>query len=222
MKIAVVGGDGAGKSSATKVLFAELKKRDLRIQKIDKWDVLRHDIYPEYRFMSGELKDLKRCVSDMQPVTRTFFFFWTLHGTIQSHLIDGMDVVLLDGYWPKHAAAEALYSGCRDLIETSIGYLPKADLTVFLDVDPEIAYERRSADEKTPLVPYECGMDLALSKEGFVRHQAKCRSILREWCDNQGWIKIDANQVPSKVHDELLAHVTHRLDSRSTLPVGGI
>lgn len=207
MKVAVVGGDGAGKSSATRFLEEQLVKRGLSVHRVDKWDVIRADLFPEYRFMRDDLPTLRRCVSDMQPVTRTFFLFWTLHGTLQDHVTEGGDIVLLDGYWPKHAASEILYSNCADLVEASVAVMPPADLTVFLDVSPEVAYERRIADKETPLVPYECGLDPRLSRESFLVHQTRSREILARWSDARGWTKIDADREPGAVRQDLLAAI---------------
>lgn len=203
MRVAVVGGDGAGKSSATRYLETQLTRRGLLVRRVDKWDVIRADMYPEYRFMRDDLPTLRRCVSDMQPVTRTFFLFWTLHGTLQKHAEEGADIVLLDGYWPKHAASEILYSRCPDLVEAAVALMPPTDLTLFLDVTPEIAYARRIADTGTPLVPYECGLDENLSREGFLSHQTRSREILSRWSDFYGWSRIDADRDPQDVRDAL-------------------
>jgi len=47
--------------------------------------------------------------------------------------------------------------------------LPRADLTFLLDAPLEDLYERKAGD----LVPYECGMDPACSRESFITHQTK-------------------------------------------------
>ena len=200
MMVAIVGCDGAGKTSATRVLTAALAA-ELRVRQVDKWHVLDSERYPAYRFMSKDLPTLRRCVSDMPEVTRTLFLFWTLHGTLTPEATAGADVVVLDGYWAKHAASEIVYSGRRDLVNALVAIMPRPDRTLLLDVDPEIAYRRRIADLSTPLVPYECGLDPACSKEAFLRHQEATRALLLEWCHELGWVRIDANQEPAAVAD---------------------
>ena len=214
--IAIVGGDGAGKTSTVRRLHAELA-RDLRVTLIDKWDVLDSTRYPEYRFLRPELPTLRGCISDMQEVTRTLFVFWTLHGTLTPKAMEGADVVLLDGYWPKHAASEILYSGRRDLVGCISALMPRPDVTLFLDVDPEVAYRRRAGDATTPLVPYECGRDPSRSEASFVRHQAATRAILRDWCSVFGWTRIDANVDTAAVMDAVREEARGRL-ARSRTP----
>jgi dTMP kinase len=155
--------------------------------------------------MVPDLPALRRCVSDMPEVTRTLFLFWMLHGTLTPKATAGADIVLLDGYWPKHAASEILYSGRRDLVEVLSAIMPRADLTLFLDVDPEVAYCRRIADTATPLVPYECGLDQNCSKAGFVCHQEATRKIMIEWSKGLKWIRIDANADRTIVADAISA-----------------
>lgn len=202
--IAVVGCDGAGKSSVVRFLRTELS-RDYQVKLIDKWDVLNSSTYPAYRFMRPELPTLRRCVSDMPEVTRTLFLFWLLHGTLTVKAAEGADIVLLDGYWPKHAASEILLSGRRDLVKCLIDLMPRPELTLFLDVDPAVAYRRRIADTSTPLVPYECGLDPDCSEARFVQHQSAMRTILGEWCAALGWTRIDASPDRTKVLDAVLA-----------------
>lgn len=205
MRIAVVGCDGAGKSSVTKFLRGELDRHGLSVGRIDKWDVVDPGLHPGYDFMRPDLPKLRRRVSDMQAVTRTFFLFWTLHGTMLPSRMEGKQIILLDGYWPKHAASELLYSRCEALVEAAVALMPPVDLTVFLDVDPLVAYERRIADVGTPLVPYECGLDPELRRESFLAHQKACRAILNRWSDTFGWSRIDADRSAEAVRRDALA-----------------
>jgi hypothetical protein len=92
-----------------------------------------------------------------------------------------------------HAAAEIEYSGRRDLIEMLAALLRKPDLTLFLDVDPVVAYGRRVADLEVPLVPYECSLDQACSEIAFILHQTKIRNIMEDWRSRFNWTSIDAD-----------------------------
>jgi len=190
--LAIVGCDGAGKSSVVRSLKSRLGQQ-FQVRQIDKWDVLKSSIHPQYRFLVQDLPALRRCVSDMPEVTRTLFLFWMLHGTLTPQATAGAEVVILDGYWPKHAASELLHSAQPKLVEMLCSLMPTPDLTLFLDVAPEVAYQRRIADVETPLVPYECGLDPACSHSAFLRHQAATRAIMLEWCSRYNWTRIDAN-----------------------------
>jgi hypothetical protein len=50
---------------------------------------------------------------------------------------------LHDGDRPKHAASEILYSGQRDLVCFLCVPMPRAGVTSFLDVDPEVVQRVR-------------------------------------------------------------------------------
>jgi dTMP kinase len=203
MKIAIVGCDGAGKSSMTRFVERGLLTSGYSTRRIDKWDVVNADLHPGYDFLCSDLRNLRRRVSQMRSVTRTFFLFWTLHGTLSPERLVDTQVVLLDGYWAKHAASETLYSHCGALIDAAVKTLPVPELTIFLDVDPEVAYNRRISDATTPLVPYECGLDEHLRRGSFLSHQTACRQILTSWCASLRWVKIDANREAIAVQLEI-------------------
>lgn len=204
--IAVVGGDGAGKTSAAQLVSSTFRP-ELCVRQIDKWDVLDKIQHPEYRFLLSDLALFRRCVSDMPEITRTLFLFWMLHGTFTPSATRGADLIVLDGYWPKHAASEIIYSGRHDLVEMLISIMPAPTLTLMLDVDPAVAYERRVADKATFLVPYECGLDLNCSKHAFMTHQSKIREILLGWCSTFGWKRLDANVDRAIVENSVLGAV---------------
>jgi thymidylate kinase len=207
--IAIVGCDGAGKSTSVSILSKKLAT-GFQVKTIDKWQILDGNTYPEFGFLRGGLSEFRRYVREMPEGTRTLFLFWMLHGMLTSSATANADVVTLDGYWAKHAAAEIVYSGRRDLIEMLAGLLRKPDLTLFLDVDPVVAYGRRVADLQVPLVPYECGLDQSCSEVSFIHHQTKIRNIMVDWRSRFSWTSIDANLGQGDVVDAVFSAVGTR------------
>ncbi|MEP3296582.1 MAG: hypothetical protein ABJ007_10155 [Pseudophaeobacter sp.] len=216
--IAFVGNDGTGKSTMSKAVQKRLAP-DSRVRRVDKWDVLRDDIYPEYAFMGDDLPQLRRCTSNMQETTRTLFLFWTLHGTLKPEVVEGADFILLDGYWPKHAASEMRYSGQSGLVREAVKLMPQANLTFYLDLDPAESWRRRTADPDIPLVPYECGLDPSLSEAAFMEHQTAVRNQLVEWSDSYGWHRIDAARTQDEICQQVLEIVDQAVGKKMHVAV---
>ena len=57
----------------------------------------------------------------------------------------------------------------RAMIEGYIEAMPKPDITLYFDVEPAIALERKIADD---LTPYECGCNPEMKPEQFLKHQS--------------------------------------------------
>lgn len=202
--VAFVGNDGTGKSTLSRATEDRLAAIGAT-RRVDKWDVLKDDVYPEYAFMGNDLPLLRRCTSNMQETTRTLFLFWTLHGTLKPEIVAGADFVVLDGYWPKHAASEMQYSGKDGLVREAVKVMPRPNLTFFLDLEPALSWQRRTADPDIPLVPYECGLDPALTEASFMAHQTAVRAQLLEWNETYGWHRIDAARSKEDVLEEVMS-----------------
>lgn len=211
--IAIVGGDGAGKSTVVRALHDEIARTNTAAL-VDKWDILDRARFPEYRFVADDLADLRSCVAEMPDVNRTLFLFWALHGSLRPARLDETEVILLDGYWQKHAAAEIAYGAPHALVDALSAVMPTADLTLFLDVDPDIAFARRSADTVRGVVPYECGLE-ECTRDNFVSHQAKIRATLLRWAERDGWSVVDAGGPVDVVLDQVIGIARARLPAAS-------
>jgi dTMP kinase len=199
MLIALTGCDGAGKSTQANMLLQWLERRGWQSQVVDRWQILDPGMFPECRFIRASREEVRECNTDMEGLSRAMFLFWTLSMTMQK--LDPQDpsrIYLLDGYWMKHAAAE-LEFGCDSAwIEATIRCFPPADLTIYLDVLPEEALQRRPVP-----TPYECGRNSGLNAGDFIRHQSKLRNRLRGWVDQFGWKVISSMQDPSLVTEQI-------------------
>ena len=127
----------------------------------------------------------------MPPLPRFTFLMWTMHMALEPHVqAADASIVMVDGYWMKHAASEIAYGVDESYVSAVTGKLPRADLTLLLDAPLDVLYERKAGD----LVPYECGMDPSCSRESFIRHQALIGATLRRWQDEFGWVTVDVTQ----------------------------
>lgn len=211
--IAFAGCDGAGKTAQVRLLRERLAQRGYATTVLDKWDVLDHERFPECRFIGVELDELKQCMASMPGVSRALMLFWTLAITLaRPRADDEAHVYLLDGYWMKHAAAE-IELGCDAAwIHATVRQLPAPALTLYLDVTPEVAAQR-----KTSFNLMECGLRPERGREQFLQHQRRLRGHLGRWCDELGWVRVDAAPPLPEVAaaiDEAVAPLVGRLAPR--------
>ena len=199
MLIALAGCDGAGKSTQTKELLHRLLSKGYSASMPDKWDVMSHDKFPECRFITGDLKELKTCIADMEGVSRAMIFFWTLIITLsKENLSRPGHIYLLDGYWMKHAAGEIALGVDRDWIMQTVQLMPVPDVTIYLDIPPKHAAKR-----KGQFTLMECGRIRERSFESFLAHQTRMREQLLQWCNEYNWNMISALQDKSDVQTKI-------------------
>ncbi|HEY0479793.1 MAG TPA: hypothetical protein VGD37_19875 [Kofleriaceae bacterium] len=195
MLIALAGCDGAGKTTQIEALRARLSARGYCVSVLDKWDVLDTERFPECRFLRPDLGDLKACIADMEGVSRAMIFFWTLCITLTKDRLERPDrIYLLDGHWMKHAAGEIALGCDPDWVLMTVRQMPRADVTIYLDIPPEDAFARKSS-----FTLMECGRDRTRSREAFLTHQRRMRERLLAWSDEMGWVKISALQATADI-----------------------
>jgi thymidylate kinase len=192
--IVVTGADAVGKSTLTRALRDRLEARGTGTRQVDKWQIYDFQAHPECAFLEGvPLRLLRSSISAMPVPARTLFLFWTMNITMRDEFVGGGDVVFIDSYWYKHAAAERVYGASEELIDAAVATLPVPDLVILLDIEPERAWERKAASGFHDVVPYECGMDAEMTRESFVRHQGRLRAELLGWARRFGWVVLDAD-----------------------------
>jgi thymidylate kinase len=205
MLIVVTGADAVGKSTLTRALRGYLEAQGSSTKQVDKWDIYDFVAYPECCFLKGSsLKTLRSCISAMPVPARTLFLFWTMLMTMREEHLAGADYVFLDSYWYKHAASERSYGASQALIDAAVASLPRPDLVILLDVEPEEAWRRKAANGFADLVPYECGMDPSMTRESFIAHQSKLRNELLGWSTAQGWQVLPADRPVELVQAQAL------------------
>jgi dTMP kinase len=196
MLIALIGADGAGKSTQAAMLRDRLAETGIAVRYFDMWNVLKPELHPECRFVTGDRPVVRTCIAEMEGPGRALFLFWMMALAARRSLADAADIVVADGYWQKHAAAELAYGCPPALIDGVSAAFPRPDLTLFLDVTPEIALARKGS---AGLTPYECARDPAMPPEKFLTHQARVRATLASWATSENWARIDAGREPAPV-----------------------
>lgn len=191
MLLTITGTDGAGKSSVADFVYQKIKAR-LRenVILIDRWDIFQNSDFPECDFITAPINQIKTSISSMEPHARALFIFWKIYTVMKSFTPNSEKLHLFDSYWIKHAAVEVEYGLREKFVLTVVNELPSPDQVIFLDISPELAYERKLLTND--LVPYECGLDASMSRSSFIRHQERVRKRLHRWAEMFGWDIVDA------------------------------
>jgi thymidylate kinase len=191
--IAIDGPDGAGKSTHVELLRDWLIDEGVACEVVSKWHVLDEDLHPEARFLRGtKLSEFRLCIAEMPSLARSLFIMW-LYAEALGRVADVADerVVILDGFWMKHAAAELSYGCDPRLVDAIVAAMGSVDVVVYLDVVPEEALARK----RGVLTPYECGLDAGLDTEKFLAQQTAIRAAMLAWADRDGWQRVESGPV---------------------------
>jgi thymidylate kinase len=203
--VAIVGADGAGKSTLTALLAERLSGAGIPARRVDRWDVIGDPHYPTAACLADDTRLARSCAARMSGAPRLLFLLWiSVLALTDGENTAPDDVVLLDGYWMKHAASEIVSGTDRAWVEATVSGLPPADVVVYLRVDPEVAWHRKNGKP----VPYECGMDLACGHQSFFRHQGAIQGVLDRWAERFGWLVVDADTPPAVQADRLARTIT--------------
>lgn len=184
MLIAVDGPDGAGKSSQVALLSDWLIGQGVSCQVVSKWDVLDARRHPEAGFLGGTRDQLSACVAQMAAPARTMFILWMYAASaVRAIRLAQASLVILDGFWMKHAAAELAYGADPRLVRAMAEAMPAIDAIFYLDVEPAEALRRKQGK----LTRYECGLDPSLDPAKFTDGQRDIRQRLLTWARRDGW-----------------------------------
>ncbi len=197
MIVALDGPDGAGKSTQVRDLVEWARAEGYTATVVGKWDVFRPGTVPTARFLRGtDQEELRTCIAEMPSPSRMLFLGW-LNTTAATRAQEATeDLVILDGYWAKHAAAE-LIAGCPPpLVHAITAAIAPVDLIVYLDVTPWEALRRKGTD----LAPYECGRDPECSRANFLTHQTAVRAVLLDWARIHAWTVVGADSKRGVAH----------------------
>ena len=203
MLVAFAGPDGAGKTTQVKRVAQWLDQAGRQTEIIDRWDILKPEKFPECRFINSTRQEMPLIISEMEGLSRAMFMFWSISLTMRKmDLTDPSRIYLVDGYWMKHGAAEIEFGCDPEWVEATVRCLPSADLTFYIDVEPEEAWRR-----KPDATPYECARNPEVNFQNFVDHQSKLRSRLLGWARDYGWEYVSSMQEPEQITE----HICNRL-----------
>ncbi|GAB4285883.1 MAG: dTMP kinase [Candidatus Dojkabacteria bacterium] len=120
-------------------------------------------------------------------------------GNSEKHFIaDGYftTTIAYQGFLTEQVSIDKLLSYAKDFD------IPKPDIAIYLDVDPEIAYKRKEQEEG-----HDEGLDMF---EKSIEKQKKLREIYKKMVNEQiycKWVEVDGNGSPEEVTDAIIAQL---------------
>ncbi len=207
MLIAFAGADGAGKSTLSKLVEQELRRKGFDAVRLDRFDILNHAMTPASRFIETDILTLRQSVMAMPSASaRLLFILWSMAITASSQINDHPGrVIIYDSYWMKHTAAEIIFGADEQAAIAAAGLLPKPDLVFYIRLESEHLLARKPDDR----VPYECGFDADCRPESFLSHQRRIQAYLDAWSKRFGWQEIDG----AKSQHALAAELAGRIEA---------
>jgi thymidylate kinase len=211
--VAIDGPDGAGKSTQIRQVEKWAADEGIACRVISKWDVFDQSLCPDSRFLRGTRREeLRVCIAEMSSTSRCLFIAWLIASAVARARQAVAELVVLDGFWIKHAAAELILGTDPSLVEAIGAALGPVDAVLYLDVRPEESLRRKGRD----ITPYECGLDVELDATRFLAHQRRLRDQLLAWAAEYRWQVIGTDSV-----DGTQARIRDLLRQLLAQPVSG-
>jgi dTMP kinase len=209
--VVIEGTDGSGRSTQISLLTEWLESQGFAVQTMG----LRRS------YLVGE--DIDALLAE-NAVTRTTLalmystdFFDQLERRILPALRSGL-IVLADRYIFTLIARAVVRGIGRDYLHGMYEMALRPDLTFWLDVKPEIAFDREFKKAHT-ISYWESGRDMSLSNDlfqSFIRYQSMIRREFEYLSKRHGFIELDGEGSVSQVNRVLRKRIASHLGIRST------
>ena len=209
--IVVEGTDGSGRSTQISLLTEWLEGEGFAVETMG----LRRS------FLVGE--DIDGLLAE-NSVTRTTLalmystdFFDQLERRILPALRSGL-IVLADRYIFTLIARAAVRGIGRDYLHGIYDIALRPDLTFWLNVRPEVAFDREFKKSQT-ISYWESGRDMSLSNDlfqSFIRYQSMIKREFEYLSKRHGFLELDGEADVSKVNAQLRKRIAHQLGIQNT------
>ncbi len=207
----VEGTDGSGRSTQISLLTEWLESEGFAVETMG----LRRS------FLVGEDIDALLAENAVTRMTLALMystdFFDQLERRILPALRSGL-IVLADRYIFTLIARAAVRGIGRDYLHGIYEIALRPDLTFWLDVRPEVAFDREFKKSQT-ISYWESGRDMSLSNDlfqSFVRYQSMIKREFEYLSKRHGFQEIDGEASVADVNRELRKRIASHLGIRST------
>lgn len=187
--ICITGSDGSGKST----LITHLVNTLTNVIEVTIWDAFNNK---EVALFSSK-KDIDHYLCLLSPDARLLFLAHALQYAIDTAVNAGKEIILLNAYYYKYFASEAVLGANKALIKTLASTFPVPDITLFLSLPLAV-----SASRKKQLSRYECGCR-ETTKENFIDFQEKA-VIAFDLYKQPDWIVLNAMDSPELLKEKTL------------------
>jgi dTMP kinase len=228
--VAFEGIDGSGKSTAALDLSAKLKKRGIENVIVgsaslaeDEDDAAGDDAAGIGRPDEDAVREMWRLRDEIAigfgPRALCLSNAWEFAYRWESLAMPALDagtVVIADRFTDTPLVREVLRGVDEDYVRRLYSFAPAPDLVVYVDLEPEIAYQRKTR-ARLPIGYFEAGRDVIRGARGlrtsFVAFQSKCRQRYEAILKRDGVFRVDGTQKPADLHAEVEKLVLGRIGS---------
>lgn len=129
-------------------------------------------------------------------------------------------IIILDRYKYTAFVRDVLRGLNRDYVEGLYSFAPAPDLLIYLDIDPQEAFERKRTSQ-VELGYYEVGKDIFPEIEertGFLAFQALCRRHYEKVLPEHLTLKLDSAQSKEKLQSAISEVVLNHLRKNFNKP----
>ncbi|CAG7915104.1 Thymidylate kinase [Mammaliicoccus sciuri] len=202
--------DGTGKSTIANNVTELLKKNESKILYLDK-----KNPNIESTYVNNHLKQIKKVLWNYHkddPLYELGDYHWlhlnaswfaALDNCVIKPLLEKNYIIIMDNWYYKLYARYKLKENFDSkLLDSSFGQLTKPDITIFLDIEPEISVNRRDDFSIT-----ETGnMDglTGKTKDNYLRYQSKVRNQLLNLSNSNNWNRFDFSDIEENESTEII------------------
>jgi dTMP kinase len=203
MFIVIDGIDGCGKSTQVKLLAGRLEEQGKSVV-TSKW---KDSAYVKNLYIGDLLKRFQDGTVRIPPEARTFLLAADISNRLEATIRPALKanrIVIGDRYIYKIVAQGIARGLGKTWLDGLFSFAPKPDLTILLDIDPQLAAERIMAYREISY--YEAGMDVLPGDDrraNFVEFQRRVRDNLRSLGDHIGAFVLDAGRPIERQHEEI-------------------
>lgn len=191
MIIVIEGGDQAGKTTQSKMLAQNLKKKKIKTKIFN---------FPDYstpigkeikKFLSGKRRFPPQVIHCLLAANR-----WEKLNDIKNAQ-KKYSVIIMNRYYQSNLVYGLANKMKLEWLENLDKGLPKEDLVIVLDVNPTAAFERKHT-----------GRDKFEKNMNFSK---KISVIYRQLAKKKHWILIDATDTKKEVHEKIIRIVNKKI-----------
>jgi len=209
--IVIEGMDGSGRSTQISLLTEWLESEGFAVQTMG------------LRRSGLVAKDIDALLAEntITRMTLTLMYATDFYDQLEHRIIPALRsdfVVLADRYFYTLIARAAARGIQRDYLHGLYEMALRPDLTFWLNVRPEAAFEREFRKSHT-ISYWESGRDMSLSNDlfqSFVRYQSMIKREFEYLSKRHGFIELDGEASVSKVNGVLRHRIASRLGIGST------
>ncbi|MGA2901154.1 MAG: thymidylate kinase [Candidatus Acidiferrales bacterium] len=209
--VVIEGTDGSGRSTQISLLTEWLESQGFAVQTMG----LRRS------YLVGEDIDALLAENAVTRMTLALMystdFFDQLERRILPALRSGL-IVLADRYIFTLIARAAVRGIARDYLHGIYEIALRPDLTFWLNVRPEVAFDREFKKSQT-ISYWESGRDMSLSNDlfqSFIRYQSMIKREFEYLSKRHGFLELDGESSVSSVNRVLRKRIASHLGIRST------